>query len=481
MRQRVYHIAMDYQKKTKIVATLGPASSDIFTLRRMIRGGLNVARINCSHGNQAEYAALIATVRAAATKEKVDVAILLDLAGPKIRIGDFATDTVTLKKGHSFTLTTKKITGDEKRASINYPLLPMEVTPGMHLLLDDGKLSLKVVRVKDDEIETQVEIGGIIHSRRGVNIPEGKLSISAITAKDRKDIDFGISQGVDFFALSFVRHESDVLKLRKILTERGCTSGIIAKIETQGAMERISEIIAAARGVMVARGDLAVEIPKEHVPLAQKQIIRAANIAGKTVITATQMLDSMTEHATPTRAEIGDVANAIFDGTDAVMLSQETAIGVDPAHVVATMASIAMHTEQSPLYRDEVTRLRGKATGIVDTLSSAVAQSVTESCSVAVVALTESGFTPRMVSRHKPEAPILALTPITTTYRQLALTYGVTARLTPRVRDVNTAIALARKELMRTKLAKKGDVFLLVAGIPFGKSGGTNSLTIQTV
>jgi pyruvate kinase len=472
---------MTYQKKTKIVATLGPASDDVTTLRKMIRAGLNVARINCSHGNHEEYAARIERVRTAAAKEKANIAILLDLAGPKIRIGEFGSETVTLKKGHGFTLTTKKIVGDETRASINYPALPKEVAPGVHILVDDGKLSLRVVRVKGDAIETVVEIGGTIRARRGVNVPDGKLSISAITAKDKKDIDFGVAMGVDFFALSFVRHESDVLKLRKMLEERASTAGIIAKIETQGAMERIVEIIATARGVMVARGDLAVEIPKEHVPLAQKQIIRAANIAGKTVITATQMLDSMTEHMTPTRAEIGDVANAIFDGTDAVMLSQETAIGIDPAHVVATMASIATHTEQSPLYRDEVMRLRDRASGIVDTVSSAVAQSVASTGAVAVVALTESGFTPRMVSRHKPEAPILALTPIATTYRQLALTYGISAEMSTRVRDMNTAITLAKKELLRAKLAQKGDVFLLVAGIPFGKRGGTNSLTIQTL
>ena len=263
--------------------------------------------------------------------------------------------------------------------------------------------------------------------------------------------------------------------------EQKSQAGIIAKIETRGAMERIDEIIQASRGVMVARGDLAVEIDRADVPLAQKQIIRAANIAGKTVITATQMLDSMTTESTPTRAEIGDVANAIFDGTDAVMLSQETSIGVDPVHVVATMASIALHTEQSQLYRNEVVRLRGAASGVVDTVSSAVAQSILTSGAVAIVALTESGFTPRMVSRHKPAAPILALTSVEETHRQLALTYGISANMTKNVHNITEALALARKELLRAKLAQKGDVFLLVAGIPFGRRGGTNALVIQTV
>lgn len=472
---------MNYQKKTKIVATLGPATIEVPTLRKMIKAGMNVARINCSHGTQEEYLVQINAVRIASHKEKANVAILLDLCGPKIRIGDFDTKTITLKKGQKFVLTTKNIRGNAGIVSINYKALPREAAVGMHLTLDDGKLLLRIDRIHEHEIETTVEGGGTIRGRRGVNIPEAKLSIAALTAKDMRDINFGVAQKVDFFALSFVRHEQDVLKLRKILLEKKSHAGIIAKIETRGAMDRIEEIIQVARGVMVARGDLAVEITREGVPLAQKQIIRAANIAGKTVITATQMLDSMTTQSTPTRAEIGDVANAIFDGTDAVMLSQETSIGVDPAHVVATMASIALHTEQSDLYRNEVVRLRGIATGIVDTVSSAVAQSILTSGAVAIVALTESGFTPRMVSRHKPGAPILALTTIEETHRQLALTYGITANMTKDVHSISEALTLARRELLRTKLAHKGDVFLLVAGIPFGKRGGTNTLVIQTV
>ena len=472
---------MHYKKKTKIVATMGPATMGESVIRKMIQAGLNVARINCSHGTHAEYLEQMNVVRSAAKKEKANIAILLDLSGPKIRIGDFVEELVTLKNGQKFTLTTKKIIGDQHKVSVNYKALPREVAHGMHLLLDDGKLSLRVERVRGDAIETIVEIGGTIRGRRGVNIPNAKLSISAITAKDMKDIEFGVEQGVDFFALSFVRHENDVLKLRKILIAKNSDAGIIAKIETQGAMDRIEDIIRVTRGVMVARGDLAVEIPREDVPLAQKRIIRAANIAGKTVITATQMLDSMTTQSTPTRAEIGDVANAIFDGTDAIMLSQETSIGVDPVHVVATMTSIALHTEQSTLYRDEVVRLRGTAEGVVDTVSSAVARSILTSGAVAIVALTESGFTPRMVSRHKPAAPILALTPIEVTHRQLALTYGITANMTKDVHNINDALSLARKELLRTKLAVRGDIFLLVAGIPFGRRGGTNALVIQTV
>jgi pyruvate kinase len=472
---------MHTKKKTKIVATLGPASSDVLTLRNMIVAGMNVARINCSHGTHEEYKQLIDAVREAAHKEKRNIAILLDLCGPKIRIGDFAEKSVTLKKGHKFTIHTKTVVGDEHQVSINYKAITREVTAGMDLLIDDGKLVLRVDHVHKESIETTVHIGGSIRSRRGVNIPEANLSISAISAKDKKDIEFGVKMKVDFFALSFVRHEQDVLKLQKILEEKKCHAGIIAKIETRGAIERIDQIMSAARGVMVARGDLAVEIPKEEVPLAQKHIIRSANMTGKTVITATQMLDSMTNHHTPTRAEIGDVANAIFDGTDAVMLSQETAIGVDPAHTVFTMATIAGRTEHSPLYSEEVMRMRGKVSGTVDSISSDVARSVSESGAVAIVALSESGFTARMVSRHKPNVPILTLTPSESALRQLALTHGVTSRLTHNVKNIDDALSLARRELLNSKLAKKGDVFLFVGGIPFGRFGGTNMLIIQTV
>lgn len=446
-----------------------------------MNAGMNVVRINCSHGTHEEYRQQITMVRKAASLEKKNVAILLDLAGPKIRIGDFDTECVTLKKGAPFILTTVKTTGNSERVSVNYSALPKEVKSGMIIKLDDGKLSLRVDRVHQKEIYTTVMVGGVIRGRRGVNIPDAQLSISTITPKDRRDIAFGVVERVDFFALSFVRHERDVLALRKLLAEKKSDAGVIAKIETRGALNRVNEILCVARGVMVARGDLAVEIPKEQVPLAQKEIIHKANIAGKTVITATQMLDSMTTASTPTRAEVGDVANAIFDGTDAIMLSQETAIGVDPVLVVSTMASIAISTEQSPLYHDVVVRLRGEASGIVDAISSAVAQSIVDTNAVAVVALTESGFTPRMVSRHKPDAPILVLTPIMETRRQLALTYGVTALATKNVRTISEALALARKELLHTKLAKRGDIFLLVAGIPFGIRGGTNTLVIQVV
>ncbi len=471
---------MSYIKKTKIVATIGPASDSVATLRKMIRAGLNVARINCAHGGHDEWASRIAAVREAGEREKANIAVLLDLSGPKIRTGDFSTDTVTLKRGHKFILTSEKIVGDDERVSINYSQLPREVRADMRVMLDDGKLVLRVVRVKGAHIETIVEVGGTIRGRRGVNVPAAKLSIATITPKDKRDIDFGVSKGVDLFALSFVRHEKDIVLLRKILAGKRSGASIVAKIETQGAMDRLDEIVAVTDAVMVARGDLAVEIPQEEVPLAQKRIIRAAGREGKTAITATQMLDSMTTNSTPTRAEIGDVANAIFDGTDAVMLSQESAMGVDPVHVVSTMASIAMHTEQSALYQETVQRF-DDAHGIVDTVSTAVTRSVALTRAVAIVALTESGFTPGMVARHKPGVPVLSLTPVDATHRKLSLTYGIISHVTVPVKHMTTALALARKELLRAKLAVKGDTFILVCGMPFGHAGGTNTMVVQVV
>jgi pyruvate kinase len=441
---------------------------------------MNVVRVNCAHGDHKEWARRIETVREAALLERSNVAVLLDLSGPKIRTGDFETETVTLKKGQAFQFTTKKGTGDQHHVWVNYSKFPKEVQSGMEIMLDDGKLIFRVEKVFKDIVYTRVIVGGTIRGRRGVNVPHARLSISTITSKDKKDIEFGIRAGVDLFALSFVRHEKDIMHLRHMLHKSHSRASIVAKIETQGALERLREIIHVSDAVMVARGDLAVEIPKEEVPLAQKQIIRAAGNAGKIVITATQMLDSMTTQSTPTRAEVGDVANAIFDGTDAVMLSQESAMGVDPVHVVKTMASIAERTEQSALYHNSVHRF-SHVEGIVDTVSSAVARSVELSRAVAIVALSESGFTPGMIARHKPIVPVLALTPMESTHRRLSLTYGVISHMIKPVEDMHAALRVAREELLRTKMARKGDTFILVCGMPFGNTGGTNTMVIQKI
>ena len=414
-------------RQTKIVATIGPASADKKVLNAMVNAGMNVARINFSHGDHATHHASIEAVRLAAKTCGVPVAILQDLSGPKIRIGDFADNAefITLKKGRTLMLTTERILGDETRLYVNYKNLPKEVKPGMRLLLDDGKIALEVTKVSKTEITTKILDGGKIRSRRGVNAPDSSLSISALTPKDKKDLEFGIAMNVDFVALSFVRSAGDIIQLQKILNEKKSTAKIIAKIETRGAMENIDEIIALAGGIMIARGDLAVEIPREEVPLAQKMIIQKCIAAGKPVITATQMLDSMTTQSSPTRAEVNDVANAIFDGTDAVMLSQETAVGDDPAHVIRVMSDIARTTERSELYRRANTYREYAVNGIADAVSMSVSVVADQVGAHAIVALTESGFTPRMVSRQKPSAPILVLTASKTTYQQLAETHHV--------------------------------------------------------
>jgi len=477
-----YHLAMIHLRKTKIVATIGPSSSDEHTLIRMIEAGMNVARINCSHGTHEEYRANIEAVRRAAKKAKMPVAILLDLGGPKIRIGEFAEGKITLERGAQFTLSTKPMEGTMDRVFINYPKITKEVKPGMHIRLDDGKVDLEVMSVRGDDVHTKVISGGEIRSRRGVNIPDADLSIETITAKDLKDVAFGIKMDVDFVALSFVRNAKDIMKLRGILMKNGSTAAIVAKIETRQAVEDIDNIIAAARGIMVARGDLAVEVPKEEVPLIQKMIIRKCNAAGKAVITATQMLDSMASHNTPTRAEVNDVANAIFDGTDAVMLSGESAIGIHPPLAIQTMAHIALKVENSRLYHEDILRIGTFPEGVVDAVSSSVAQIVRAVKARAIVALTESGFTPRIISRHKPIAPILVITSAESTYRQLVLSYGCYPVLTTsKIKTMTDAIKTAQKTLKAKGFAQEGEVFVLVAGVPFGNRGGTNTLSVQEV
>lgn len=466
---------------TKIVATIGPACMHPGVLDDMIHAGLNVARINFSHGDHESHGEEIKAARHAAHRAQVPVAIIQDLSGPKIRIGDFLHGHIVLEKGKPFTLTTKKIVGDETQVYVNYHHMPREIKPGAHILLDDGKRDLRVDAVRGEEIHTTVIVGGEIRSRRGVNLPGTRLSIPALTAKDKKDLVFGLEQGVDFVALSFVHSAHDIVALKKRIADAGSSTRVIAKIETAEGLADIEEIAKVADAIMVARGDLAVEIPKEEVPLAQKTIIRVCNRVGIPVITATQMLDSMTTHPVPTRAEVSDVANAIFDGTDAVMLSGETAIGIDPAHVVREMAEIAYRTETSEVYRETIAQKVHLASGIVDAVTASVARVAHRTEAKAIVAFTESGFTARMVSRHKPGVPIVALSPKEDVYRALALSYGCVPVHSKEVLSVPTALSSARRALTKRSLAKEGDTFVLVAGMPFGITGGTNSLIVQNV
>ena len=335
-------------KRTKIVCTIGPASDTVYTLENMLKAGMNIMRLNFSHGDFPEHQARIDSMKMACEKTGLSAETLQDLGGPKIRIGTFADGAITLVNGDMFTLTTDKIEGDQHRVSINYPLLPREVKTGDHIFLNDGIQKLVVAEVKDNDVICTVLAGGYMKSKRGVNLPDSDLSVRSITEKDTTDLEFGVQNKVDYMALSFVRHADDITDLRKILDAKGSTAKIIAKIETPQAIKHIDEIIAVTDGIMVARGDLAVEVPFEEVPVLQKMIVKKCNALGKFVIVATQMMESMVTNAVPTRAEVSDVANAVWDGADAVMLSAETANGTYPVETVTAMCKVVMEAEANP-------------------------------------------------------------------------------------------------------------------------------------
>jgi pyruvate kinase len=469
--------------KTKIIATLGPHSNTPSIIAEMLENGMTISRHNMSHGDHETHTEVMRAARLGAKKAKRPLALLQDLSGPKIRIGDFSTETVTLKEGNEFTLTNQKCIGDETRASVNYPKLPKEVNVGDIIFLNDGKLALKVKEHSDTEILTTIIHGGTIRARRGVNVPDAELSIPTLTEKDKKDLIFGLEQNVDFVTLSFVRHSKDIDQLKALIKKHDPKSKVmvVAKIETKQAIENIDSIIESADAIMVARGDLAIEVPAEQVPLLQKQIIRAANLAGKPVITATQMMASMKSSPVPTRAEVNDVANAIIDGTDAVMLSDESAVGDYPQKTVQMMAKIAKHTENS----DHFIEKRDIWDFSSKTKCEAVARSINKTAhsikAKAIVALSESGYTGRTVARHRPTMHILVLTPDEKTYNQSLITYGCIPVLIGKVKTVVEAQKIARKVLLKRGLAKTGDTFVLGAGIPFGEPGATNMMLVEKI
>ncbi|HET8575207.1 MAG TPA: pyruvate kinase [Candidatus Paceibacterota bacterium] len=473
-------------KKTKIVATIGPATESEEMLTKLIQEGLNVIRLNFSHGDFAEHQLKLDNARKAAKKLGARVAILQDLSGPKIRIGDFYQDRVQLKKGSTFTLKTEKITGNEQEAYVNYPTLPEEVSKGQIIMLDDGKKQLEVTKVGKGFVETKVLVGGDTKGRRGVNIPGANLSISALTEKDKKDIAFGVKNDVEFFALSFVRRVGDIEELRAILKRKKCDAHIIAKIETQEAVDNFEEILTAVDGVMVARGDLAIEVPAEKVPLIQKRIIALANAAGKPVITATQMLESMIHSPVPTRAEVSDVANAIYDGTDAVMLSEETTLGEYPLEAVKVMARVAKETEESffdGVATNETNEMDLEGVPVTDSVTASVVNTANEVNAKTIVALTDSGLTARMISRYRPKMPILALSGSEKTCNRLALSFGCFPEKVERFGDLKNALEVVRRECVNQKLASRGDKVIVSAGVPFHEkqSVKTNMLVVLEI
>lgn len=468
-------------KKTKIVATIGPATENKKTIEKMIEAGTNVFRLNFSHGNYEEHLNRIKLVRAAAKKFEKPTAILQDLCGPKIRIGDFYKESVVLKNNKRFILTTKKCVGDEQKVFINYKNLPKEIGKGAKIMLNDGKNELVAEKISGDEIFCRVLVGGEIKGRRGANFPGTSLKINSLTAKDKEDIKFGVKHKVDFMAISFVRTAADVLELKEILKKNNVGVRVIAKIETQEAIENIDEIVAAADGILVARGDLAVEGPLEHVPTLQKMIIKKSNAAGKPVITATQMLESMIKNPLPTRAEVNDVANAIIDGTDAVMLSEETTLGAYPVKAVEVMSRIARHTEEKLDYEEILKHNHLLPKSISDSISFAIVNAAHNIGAKGIVALTETGFTARVISRYRPKQSVLALTPNVKTFNQLAVSFGCYPRLVKKFNNVSEVIEMAKKMSIKHKIVKKGDKIVIAAGIPFGKSGATNLLIVQVV
>jgi len=471
---------VSFAAKTKIVATLGPSSQKKETIAAMLEAGMTVARFNMSHGTHEEHARAMHTARSAAKAAKRPLAILQDLSGPKIRIGDFDTESVVLEEGHHFTMTTKQCIGTVTRAWVNYSKLPQEVAVGMTIFLNDGKITLKVEDVTNTDVVTRIINGGEIRGRRGVNVPDGNLSIPSLTAKDRKDLKFGLEQGIDFVTLSFVRTAAEIRKLKRLIGDEHQVT-VVAKIETKTAIDNIDDIIEAADAIMVARGDLAIEVPAARVPLLQKMIIRKANHAGKPVITATQMLDSMRSSTVPTRAEVNDVANAILDGTDAVMLSDETAVGEHPTRAVRTMARIAHTAECDELFLERQAAWDFRP----ESVAGAVARSITKTArnvgAKAIVAFSESGHTGRMVARYRPQLPILVLTPHQKTYNRSLITYGCEPVLVKKVRLLKDARTIAAQALRARGVVTQGDLFVLGAGIPFGAPGATNLMLVETV
>lgn len=470
-------------RKTKIVCTIGPSSESLENTKKLIMAGMNVARLNFSHGDFEEHGNRIKTIRQASEELGKSIAILLDTKGPEIRTGKLKEEPIELVQDEFITLTTEEILGDKDRLSITYKDLPGDVEVGSTILIDDGLIGLTVVDVQGTEIKCRIVNGGTIKSKKGVNVPGVAISLPGITEKDANDIKFGIEQGIDFIAASFVRKASDVLEIRQLLESHNATHiQIISKIENQQGVDNLDEILEVSDGLMVARGDLGVEIPAEDVPLVQKRMIEKCNRAGKPVITATQMLDSMQRNPRPTRAEASDVANAIFDGTDAIMLSGETAAGKYPVESVLTMSRIAEKAESALEYREIfLKQSNAQQTTVTEAISQAVANSALELNAKAIITSTETGYTARMVSKYRPKAPIIAVTTEDQTLRRLALNWGVTPVKGQVATSTDEMFDNAMRGGLDSGLVKEGDLVVITAGIPLGRSGSTNLVKIGQV
>jgi len=471
---------MPDQRRTKIVCTIGPATEPEQMLRELIRSGMDVARINFSHGDLAAHERNIANIRKVAGELNRVVAVLQDLQGPRLRIGDLKIPEVPLTAGEVVALTTNPTPTAPQEVPVQGADLSKDVRPGNRILIEEGLIELVVEQVSDGVVYCRVVNGGPLRSRKGINVPGVTLSVPTITDKDRRDLAFGIKTGVDFVALSFVRGADDVRAAREIIRNGGVKIPLIAKIEKHEAVDAFDEILEEADGIMVARGDLGVEIRLEAVPIVQKTIIQKCNQAGKPVITATQMLNSMIENPRPTRAEVSDVANAIFDGTDAVMLSGETAIGQYPLESVRTMVRIAVEAERDLPYEQLIAHAwTAKSTTITDSISRATVRIADELGAKAIVTMTTTGYTARMVARNRPRTPIIAATPFDSTRRQLALTWGVQSPLLKEYKDTDELISSAIEVAQSTGLATEGDHIVITGGVPLGIGSRTNFLKVH--
>jgi len=467
-------------RHSKIVCTIGPVTRTPRMIRKLIDAGMDVARLNFSHGTHEEHAENIAALREAAMLMKKPIAILADLQGPKIRTGALAGGgSVALRTGQKFVITTAKVLGDSTRVNTTFRPLPHEVKTGDRILLSDGLIELRVERVRGHEVQCHVVNGGILGEHKGINLPGVQLHVPALTETDRVDLRFALKQGVDYIAVSFVRRAEDVVLAKSLIRRAKKDTPVIAKLEKPEAIENLEEILRASDGVMVARGDLGVEMNPERVPVVQKNIIARAREFRRPVITATQMLESMTENPRPTRAEASDVANAIFDGSDAVMLSAETATGRYPVEAVSMMARIIEQAEESiHEYPRPATQERLK---VPETVAELVCHASRELHMKLIAVFTHSGFTARLVSRYRPLVPIVAFSPEAHTRRRMALLWGVTSRSISDIKKIDGLAMIAEKRLMEERLVRKGDVIGIVAGTPMGIRGTTNFMKFHVI
>jgi len=464
-------------RRTKIVCTIGPASNSPAVLKQLIEAGMNVARMNFSHGSHEEHAGNLAAIRQAARELGTRVAVLQDLSGPKMRIGKFAAGSIQLVPGEKFVLTTRAVEGDEKIVSMNTPEIVESVDKGDRILLADGELELRVLQATATDVECEIVAGGELRSNKGISTPGVKLKKTVPTDKDLADLEFGLSQGVDWIAQSFVRSVNEVRALKKIIREKGFNVPVMVKLEKKEALDDLDAIIQQADGIMVARGDLAMEIGLKQIPIAQKEIIHKAGLYGKPDITATQMLESMIVNPRPTRAEVTDIANAILDGTDAVMLSGETAVGQYPVDAVRMMAEVAHVAEESINYikhfKDRPLNPRGT---VEDAIAHAACQTAIEIGAKVIICCTKTGQTARLISRYRPHAPIAVVSPNENTLQLSVLYWGACQFKVDMAKDTDTVIAKAKELVLKSNLAQAGDRVVVVAGIPVDQTTSTNML-----